>query len=160
MHDSGALFSDFSNFHKLKRRDLISRGQPILQNSWISWSPILYFIFKSFKDPNSLSFIRFQCVLHDSVVLFSDFSKFLQIKEGRGDVLISLGEPILQNGWIIWSTLLYFSFKSFKDPNSSLFIRFQSILHDWVVLFSDFGNFNNLKRVDLIAYGEPILQKG
>ena len=66
------------------------------------------------------------------------------MKEG-GD-LISWGEPILQNGWINWNALLYFSFKSFKDPNSSSFIRFKNILYDSRVLFSDFWNFQILKR--------------
>ena len=33
----------------------------------------LYLNFNSFKDPDSSSFIRFQCILHDSAVLFSDF---------------------------------------------------------------------------------------
>ena len=35
-------------------------------------------------------------------------SKFFQIKKGWTNFL---GEPFLQNGWIIWSLLLYFSFK-------------------------------------------------
>ena len=42
----------------------------ILQNVWIIWSPLLYFNFKSFPDPNSSSFIAFQCILHDSGVRF------------------------------------------------------------------------------------------
>ena len=70
--------------------------------------------------------------------------KFRQIKEG---------EPILQNVWIIWSPLLYFNFKSFLDPNSSSFIRFQSILHELRRLFSGSWNFYKLKRGDLISQG-------
>ena len=73
LHDSRVLFSDFENFHTLKRGDLISWGKPILQVGWIIWFVLLYFNFKSWKDPNSLSFIRFQCILHDSGVLFSDY---------------------------------------------------------------------------------------
>ena len=102
-------------------------GKPILQKGWIIWSLFLYFNFKSFKDLNSLSFIRFQCILHDSGVPFTDFWNFYKLKRGH---LISWGETILQNGWTIWSPLLYFSFKSFKDLNSSSFIKFQCILHD------------------------------
>ena len=127
LHDSGLVFSVFWNFLKLKRGDLISWGEPILQNSWIIWSPLLYFNFRNLKHPNSSSFIRFQCVLHDWALVFSVFWNFVELK--RGD-LISLGEPILQNGWIIWSPLLYFNFRNLKDPNSSSFIRFQCVLHD------------------------------
>ena len=58
-------FWDFSNFFKLNRGEPSLWGEPILKKVWIIWSPILYFNFKSFKDPNSLSFIRFQCILHD-----------------------------------------------------------------------------------------------
>ena len=157
LHDSAVLFSVFSNFLKLKRGDLISWEEPILQNGWIIWSPLLYFNFNNLREPNSLSSSRFQCILHDSAVLFSGFSNFLKLK--RGD-LISWGEPILQNGWIIWSPLVYFNFKNLKDPNSSSSSRFQCILHDSAVLFSVFSNFLKLKRVDLISWGERILQNG
>ena len=63
-------------------------GEPILQNVWIIWSPLLYFNFKSFLDPNSSPFISFQCILYDSGVLLSGFSNFYKLK--RGD-LISRG---------------------------------------------------------------------
>ena len=125
-------------------------------------SLFLCFNLKSFKDPNSLSFIRFHCILHDLVVLFS-LLKFLQIKEGAPNFL---GGTILQNGRIIWSTLLYFNFKSFKDPNSSSFIRFHCIFHDSGEPFSDFSSFYKLKRGrggrggGLISWGEAILQNG
>ena len=76
--------------------------------------------------------------------------KFVQIKE-RGPNF--LGEPILQKVWIIWSPLLYLNFKSFVDPDSSSFIRFQCILHDSGVLFSESWNFYKLKRGDLISGG-------
>ena len=82
--------------------------------------------------------------------------KFLQIKEGGPNFW---GEPILQKVWIIWSSLLYFNFKSFMDPNSSSFIRSQCILHDWVVLFSEFWNFYKLKRGDLISRGNQFCRK-
>ena len=66
---------------------------------------------------------------------FVSFLKFFQIKEGGPN---SLGEPILQNGWIIWSPLLYFNLRNLRDPNSSSFSRFQCILHDSAVLLSVF----------------------
>ena len=74
--------------------------------------------------------------------------KFLQIKEGGPNLF---GEPILQNVWIIWSSLLYLNFKIFMEPNSSWFIRVQCILHDWGVLFSEPWNFFKLMRGDLIC---------
>ena len=82
--------------------------------------------------------------------------KFLQIKEGGPNFW---GEPILQNVWIIWSPLLYFNFKSFLDPKSSSFIRFQCILHDWGVLFSEPWNFCKLRRGDLISGGNQFCRK-
>ena len=69
-------------------------GEPILQEVWIIWSPLLSFMFKSFKDPNSSSFIRFKCILYHSGEVFSEFWNFYKLKRG---------EPILQNSWIIWS---------------------------------------------------------
>ena len=82
--------------------------------------------------------------------------KFLQIKEQGPNFW---GEPILQKVWIIWSPLLYFNFKSFMDPNSSSFIRFQCILHDSGVLFSESWNFYKLKRGDLISWGNQFCRK-
>ena len=75
--------------------------------------------------------------------------KFLQIKAGD---LISGREPILQKVWIIWSPGLYFNFKSFKDPSSSSFIRFQWILFYSGVPFSDFWSLKKLKMGDLISW--------
>ena len=63
-------------------------GEPILQKVWIISSPLLYFNIKSFTDPNSPSLIRFQCILYDSVVLFSGSWNFYKLKKG---VLISRG---------------------------------------------------------------------
>ena len=57
-------------------------GKPILQKVWIIWSPLLYLNFKTFMDPNSSSFIRSQCILHDSGVLFSESWNFYQLKKG------------------------------------------------------------------------------
>ena len=79
---------------------------------------------------------------------FSEIFKFPLIKEGY---LISWGEQILHNNWIIWSHLLYFNCKRFKDPNFSSFISFQYILHDSGDLFWDFWNFYKLKIGHLIS---------
>ena len=76
--------------------------------------------------------------------------KFQEIKEGGPNFW---WEPILQEIWITWPSFLYFTFKSFADPNSSSFIRFQCILHDLQVLFSESWNSYELKRGELISDG-------
>ena len=48
--------------------------------------PLLHLYFKRFMGQNSLSFIRFQCILHDWGVLFAVW-KFPEIKEGGGDLI-------------------------------------------------------------------------
>ena len=138
---SKVLFSKFSNAQKSKKGDLIFRGKQFCTKAELFGPPHLYFNFKSFKDLNSLSFIRFKCILYDSGELFSDISNFYKLK--RAD-LISLGEPILENGWIIWSPFLYLNFKIFKYPDSFTVIRFQCILHDWGVLFLECWKFYKL----------------
>ena len=122
-------------------------GEPILLKVWIIWWTIRYFNLKSFLDPNSLSLIRLQCILHDSGVLFSDFFNFNKLKSGR----IFWGTPILKKVWIVWSRLLYFNFKSFEYPRLSSFIRFECIMHDSGVPFSEASNFGKLKTGDLIS---------
>ena len=57
-------------------------GEPTLQNLWIICSPLLYFNFKSFMEPNSSSLIRFQCIVHDSGVLLSESWNFYKWKWG------------------------------------------------------------------------------
>ena len=158
-------------------------GEPILQKVWIIWSPLLYFNFKVFMDPNSSSFIRSQCILHHRGVLFSESWNFYKLK--RGDV-ISGGNwfcrksqlfgrafciSILKDLWtqrgdlvsprnqfcrkskLFGRPLLYLNFKSFVDPNSSSFIRSECILHDGGVLFWESWNFYKLKRGDLSSGG-------
>ena len=82
--------------------------------------------------------------------------KFLQFKEGGPNFW---KEPISQKVWIIWSLVLYFNFKSFLDPNCSSFIRFQRILHDSEVLFSESSNSYKLKRLDPISGGKQFCRK-
>ena len=57
-------------------------GVPILQKVWIIWSSVLDFNFKRFIVPNSLSFSRFQYILHDSGVLSSESSNIFKLKMG------------------------------------------------------------------------------
>ena len=98
--------------------------------------------------------------------------KFLQVKEWGpsfwGEPILQKvkeggpnfwGEPILQRLWIIWSSLLYLKFKSFVDPISSSFVRFQCILHNWRVLLSESWNFYKLKKGDLVSGGDHFYRK-
>ena len=103
----------------------------------VLWTQILH---------HSLDFSPF-CMNEED---FSQSPEILQIKEGGPNFWV---EPILQNVWIIWSPLLYFSFKSFLDRNSPSFIRFQCILYDSGLLVSGFINLYKLKRGDLISGG-------
>ena len=80
-------------FVKIKEWGSNFWGEPILQNVWIIWSPLLYFNLKSSMDPNSLSFIRFQSILHPSGTLFSESWNFNKLKRGGPNFW---GEPILQ----------------------------------------------------------------
>ena len=79
------------------------------------------------------------------------FSQSLEISTNQRGGPNFCGGPILKNAWIIWSPLLYFNFKSFMDTISSSVIRFQCILHDSEVLFSEFWDFYKLKRGDAIS---------
>ena len=125
-------------------------GEPIFQNVRIMWSPLLYFNLKSSMDPNSSSFIAFQCILHDSGVHFSWFSNLYKLKKGD---LISGGNQFCRMSELFGPPLLYFSFNSFLDPNFSSFISFQWILHESGSLFSESWNFYKLKSGELISEG-------
>ena len=111
LHDSAVLLSVFENFFKLKRGDLISSKEPILENGWLIWSPLLYFNIKLWRTqilPHLLDFNAFYMIQQ----YFCNFWKCPQIKERS---LNFLGEQILQNDWIIWSPLLFFIIKHLKD---------------------------------------------
>ena len=157
MHSSWfrSTFLRVLKFLQIKEGEANFWAEPILQKNSIICSPILYFNFKCFVDWNSWSFIRFQCILHDSAVLFSVL-KFLEIKEGGPNFC---GKPILQKVWIIWSLVVYLNFKSFLDPTSFSFIRFQCILHDSGVLLSESWKFYQLKKGDLISGGNQFCRK-
>ena len=126
-----------------------------MKKVWIIWSALLYLTFKSFVGPNSSIFIRFQCILHDSGIHFSEFWNFYRLN--KGDLIF--GRNQFFSFWIIWSPLLYFNFRSFMDPNSSSFIRYQCILLDGRVPFSQSWNFYKLKWKDLISGGNQFCRK-
>ena len=127
----------------------------LFYRKWIIRPFLLYVNFKSLMDTISSSFIRFQCILQDSGVLFSESWNFYKLK--RVD-LISGGNQFCRK-WIIPPFLLYVNFKSLMDTISSSFIRFQCILHDSGVIFSESWNFYKLKRVDLISGGNQFCRK-
>ena len=111
-------------------------------------------------NPSSSSFIRFQCTMHDWGVLFSESSSFYKLKRGdlisEGNKFCRKSDSILQK---VCSPLVYFNFKSLMDTKFSSFIRFQCILHDSGVLFSEFWNFYKLKMGDLIFGGNQFCRK-
>ena len=129
--------------------------EPILQKAWIFGPPFFVSILKvswTQIHGHPLDFNAFFIIQE----YFSQISKFLQIKEEGPNFW---GEPILHKVWIILSPLLYFNFKSFMDPNSSPFIRFQCILHGSGVLFAVFWNFYKSMCGDLISRGNQFCKK-
>ena len=151
-----STFSVFKNFLKWKSGDLIPWGEPILQNGWIIWSPLLCFYIRNLKHPNSSSFITFQCMLHDLAALLWVFKTFLKLKKGN---LLSWEEPILQNHWVVWSPFCL-SILQIRRPKFFVNIRFQCILHDSAILFSVFRNFLKSRTGHLNTWGKPILENG
>ena len=72
----------FVKFVQIKEGGLNFWGEPIFQNFWIIWSPLLYLNLKSSMDPNSSSHIRFQSILHESRRLLSGSGNFTKLKIG------------------------------------------------------------------------------
>ena len=99
--------------------------------------PLLYFHLKSSTDQNFPSFIRFQSFLHESEVLFSKSWNFYKLK--RRDLISWRTNFAERVNYLV--PLLYFDLKSFLDPSSSSFIRFQCTLHDSWELFSECRDF-------------------
>ena len=85
-----STFCRVLKFLQIKERGSSFWGEPILKKVWIIWSPLLYFNFKSLMDTISASFTRFQCILHDSGVLFARSSNFYKLK--RGDVISDVNQ--------------------------------------------------------------------
>ena len=145
---SGVPFSESSNFYKLKRGDIISWWNQFCRKSELSGPPFCVSILKVLLTQilrHSLDFNAFCMILGT----FLRVLKFLEIKGGPN----FWGKQILQKVWIIWSAILYLNFKSFMEPNSSSLVRFQSIVHDSGILFSESSNFYKLRRGDLISGG-------
>ena len=121
-------------------------GNQFCRISRIIWSALSYFNFKSFLDPNSLSFITFHCILHDARVIFSESSNLHKLKRGdlnsRGDqfcrkselfdppfcisILKILWTQILCHSldfnafWMIWKYFLrVFKFLQIKEGESN-----------------------------------------
>ena len=80
LHHWGVLFSESSNFYKLKRGDIISKGNQFCKKSELFGPPFPILFYADF-----LSFIRFQWILYDSAVLFSESWNFYNLT--RGDLI-------------------------------------------------------------------------
>ena len=141
-------FSQSLEFLKIKMGRANFWGEPILQKVLIILSPLLYFNLETLKDPNSSSFIRFQCILYDSEEILWDFWNFFKFKSGD---LISGRNQFCKKSGLFGPPILYFNFKIFKNPDSLSFIRFQCVLYDSRVLFSESWNFYKFKRGGLIS---------
>ena len=93
---SSSSFLSFSKF------PLIQEGGPKFFRETNSAKRLNYLVtpslFQEFEWPNSATFSRAQCILHDAAVPFSNFENFFKLKSGD---IFSCGEKILQNGWII-----------------------------------------------------------
>ena len=77
-----STFLRLLEFQQIKEGGAYFSGKLILQKVLVISSPLLHFNFKSFVDPNSLSFIRVQCILHDSGLHFSESWNFCKLKNG------------------------------------------------------------------------------
>ena len=131
-------------FLEIKEGDLITGWTQFCRNFGLLDSPYCVSI---------LEVLRTKTELHSL-----DLSAFCTIQEYLFKTM-EVSTTIPRKVWIIWSHLLYFSFKSFKDLYSSSFIRFQRHLLDWVVSFTDLCIFYKLKRGDLISGGKEFCQK-
>ena len=76
-------FLRHSKFLQIKEGPPYFLGRQFRRKSEVFGTPLLYFNFKNFMDPNSLSFIRLQCILHDSGLPFSDIWNFCKLKWGN-----------------------------------------------------------------------------
>ena len=143
-------------FLQIKEGDSNFTGEPILQKVCIVWCPFLYFNFKSFTDPNSSSFIRFQCILYDSVVLFSGSWNFYKLKQGD---LISGGNQFCRKSALFGAPFCISILKVLQTQILCHSLDFNAILHNSEVLFSDSWNIYKLKRGDLISRGNQFCRK-
>ena len=136
------LHKVFLNFYKLWKGELTTLGEPILQNDWIIWSPLLHSNFNNLTT-QILCHSSHTMHLHESGVLSSVVFFVAQIKEGGPNFLGKTNSAERLN---YLAPLLYFNFKNLNNPNSLPLIPYQCILHESAVLFSVFWNLLKLKR--------------
>ena len=146
-----STFLRISKFLQIKEGGHNFWGEPILQNVWIIWCALLLFNFKSFMEQNSSPFIREQCILHDSGVVFSESWNFYKLQTG-GPIISWWNQFCRKSELFGPGPPLYLNFKSFMEQNFSSLIRFQCSLHDSGVLFSESSIFYKLKRGDIISW--------
>ena len=101
-------------------------------------APFLYLGFKNLKDPNFLSLITFQSILHDSAVLFSVFKNLITLERGRPNFLRGVNSAERLNYLV---SFLYFNFKYLEHLNSSSLIDFNAFYMIQHYFFWDFEFF-------------------
>ena len=126
-----------------------------MQNIWFIWFPFHISILKVWWT----QFLSHTLHFNVFSMIQDYFLQSLGISSNLRGVTQFLGEPILQEVWIIWLPFLYFNFKSSMDTISASFIRFQCILHDSGILFAESWSFYKLKRGDLISGGSQFCRK-
>ena len=142
LHDPAIVFSIFQYLLKFKTGHLNSWREPILEKGWIIWSPFLYFNFKNFKDPSSCSFITFQCILHDPVVLFSAFQSFSSL---RGAIKFLEGDQSCRTAQLLPPPFYILAVRIWRAQILHLSLDFQSVWHDTAIFLSVFQIFLKLK---------------
>ena len=126
---------------QIKEVDLIFGGNQFWKKSELFLTPFCISILKVLSS----KFLRHSLDFNAFCMIKENFSQSFEISTNWRGGSNFWGEPILQKVLIIWSSLLYFNFKNFIDPNSSSFIRFQCILHNSGALSSESYNFYKLK---------------
>ena len=147
LDELGVLFWESWNFYKLKRWDLISWWNQFCRMTKLFGPLSCISIVKVFYTQilrHSLHFNAF-CMIQEY------FSQRLWISSNQRGVPNFWGKPILRNVWIIWFPRFYFNLNSSMDTNFLSFIKFQSLLYESGVLFSESENIYKLKRGDLIS---------
>ena len=112
--------------------------------------PPFVFQFQSFLDWTIASFIKFQCILHDSGVLYSDQSNPYKLKRGNQNCW---GKQFCRMSKLFGPPFYISILKVFSTQLLHSYFRFQWILHNLGVLSSELSNFYKLKRRDLISGG-------
>ena len=143
LHDPAIVFSIFQYLLKFKTGDLNSWRKPILEKGWIIWPPFLYFNFKNFKDPSSCSFITFQCILHDPVVLFSAFQSFSSL---RGAIKFLEGDQFCRTAQLLPPPFYILAVRIWRAQILHLSLDFQSVRHDTAIFFPVFQVFFKFEK--------------